>query len=191
MQIQLSLKKFFLSLIIFALSASAIVGIAIVLFGTFNETQGKVLLTTLTLGIISVAGLANSPLLRKQSYKYLAYTGYVLLTIAFISTVFTIWFTPYLPDNFFKLQLSIYILTFSVIQTSLIELISSKTMVTEISKDITIILIALLAALLVYLVFNMDKNLLELARIAGTIAILDVLGSIITPILNRFTPTND
>jgi len=54
----LNLKKFFLYLSIGSVALSAVIGIGVILLGNFGEFETKVLLTTMTVTITSILGLA-------------------------------------------------------------------------------------------------------------------------------------
>ena len=63
-------KRAFLYLLVASVALSAIIGIAVLIFGNFGDFEIKVLLTTLTVTVTSILGLAcGAPELLSQSHR--------------------------------------------------------------------------------------------------------------------------
>src|SRR5262249_13015643 len=98
-----TLKRYFIIAIIASLVASALLGILVVLLGGFGELEGKILASTLVIGILSVTSLAN---LRNFESPHPSYHRFAIVSIgcSFIALLFTlsmIWIgfehTPWKP----------------------------------------------------------------------------------------------
>lgn len=83
-------KKYFLISLIAALGLSALVGIYIFLFGDAEETEMRILTTTLAIGVFSLLGLSCATLQNREGLRWLSITGVIIPIIAFIITVYGI-----------------------------------------------------------------------------------------------------
>ena len=80
----MDLKKILLTVLIASLSFSGIVGILIFLFSKFGTLEARVLLTTISIGGFSMAGLCSSLLFEKQKCVPFAITGMSIDFIGFL-----------------------------------------------------------------------------------------------------------
>lgn len=180
-----NLKFVFWTSLIASLVVSALIAILVFLFGDFGETEIKLLLTTLTVGGYSLTGLCSSALYDKRKNVSLVFSGFLVSILGFIITVGAIWKIIDFVD-IWRLVAIFSILAFSIAHSSLILLICSEKRIISISKIAMIIFILIIAIMLIYLVlagFNgVDKFYY---RLLGVFAVLDVLGTILTPILKK------
>jgi hypothetical protein len=184
----MELKKTFLLSMIGSLSLSALIGIIIFLFGEFFGIQGKILLSTLTLAGTSLIGLCCSLLYEKNGkYKLLALGGICTTIIGFIWTITLIWTFSFSHDFelLFKGFFILLIISFSIAHSSLLLIINSNEKIVRKVLFTTLIFISIVAAMLIILVF-FDVDFDFYYRLLGVFAILDVLGTLTTPILNKF-----
>lgn len=181
-------KKIFLSLVIASLSAAALAGIVIFLLGRFGETEVKILLTTLFLGLYSLTALCCATLYEKQKAIPVALVGMLVSAGALIVVLMTIWTTKYLfdNDNEIKMALSLGVAAFSFGHAALLLLPSIDHRIVAILRYFTLGLIAVVACMLIFLIVYADGADNELfLRLLGVFAILDALGTIVTPIAMR------
>jgi hypothetical protein len=87
----LNLKKFFLYLLIASVAFSALLGIGVILFGDFGETESKILLTTLIVTITSILGLACGAYLETKRGRILPVGGIFLAILSAILWAIFIW----------------------------------------------------------------------------------------------------
>ncbi|MBS3128062.1 hypothetical protein J4410_02865 [Candidatus Woesearchaeota archaeon] len=185
MKKKVNFKKTFLITLIVSLSISALIGIFVFLFGDFGETEFRLLMTTLTIGGYSLTGLCCSVLYEKRKFSILALSGMILSVIGFLFTVLVIWEAIGLEDSWKTLMICI-ILAFSTAQSCLLLLVNPEKTLVKGSLSATIIFISIVALMLIKLVLNeFDDASESYFRILGVFAILDVLGTIVTPILNK------
>lgn len=190
MEQNFNLKKTFLISMIVSLSISALIGIFIFLFGDFGETEARMLLTTLTIGGYSLTGLYCSTLYEKKRAISLAFSGMAVSILGFLYTVLVIWEIIDLDilDNF-KPLLMFIILAFSLAHSCLLLLIKSEKPIIKNSLFATVGFIGIVALMLILLVFEAIDDPEEFYfRLLGVFAILDVLGTIVVPILNKVYP---
>lgn len=185
MEQNFNFKKTFLITMIVSLSISALIGIFVFLFGDFGETEEKLLLTTLTIGGYSLTGLCCSVLYEKRKFTTLALSGMVISIIGFLYTVLVIWEAIDLDDSW-KVLIIFIVLAASTAHASLLLLIKTEKSLVNSALLATIIFISIVAFMLIILVLNEFDDVGEFYfRLLGVFAILDVLGTIVTPILNK------
>jgi len=184
MKLNHSFKTLFLMGFIVSLCATAIVGIWIFLFGTFGDLEGRLLFTTITIGAYSLTALCNSALFGRQRVELVGYLGIAISIAGFLYTTLVIW-------DFFDIGYSwkgIFIfafLAFSLAHTSLLMLVYLRNYLVMSVLSATICSILIVAGMLIFLVVY-EKDIPEVYfRVLGVFAILDVFGTIMTPILSK------
>lgn len=192
-------KKSFLMTMIISLTISAFIGIIIFLFGSFGDTEFRILLTTLSLAGFSLAGLCCSLLYEKRKYIKFSMFAIGSIILGFLFSILLIWEFVY----FFRwgleltiwaeLFLTLLVLSFSFAHMSLILLINVKKKLDKYLLYLTLLFIAIVASMLIYLIFRIGINEPgELFfRLLGVFAILNVLGTIVTPMLNKIYTYED
>ena len=180
-------KRTFLLTMIVSLSISALIGIIIFLFGNFGETEGRLLMTTLTVGGYSLTGLCCSVLFERRTYTGLAVAGMALSVLGFLFTLLVIWEALDMESEYTWKGLFLFlILAFSSAHASLLLLIRSDSGIVKGVLAATIVFIAVVAGMLVWFTFTgFDIEEEFFYRLLGVFAILDVLGTIVTPILHK------
>ena len=68
-------RKLFLYTLIASVALCALIGIAVMLFGEFGEFETKVLLTTFTVAVTSILGLACGAYYESRHARMLPFTG--------------------------------------------------------------------------------------------------------------------
>lgn len=178
-------KKAFLVAMIVSLSISALIGILVFLFGNFGDTEFKLLMTTLAIGGYSLTGLCCSILYERKSALILAIFGMAVAIIGFLYTVLSIWELINFK-NVFETLIIFIIITASTAHASLLLLIKyNKSSIKNVLFG-TLTFIFIVALMLIMLVLN-DKHHIDefYYRLLGVVAILDVLGTIVAPVLNK------
>ncbi len=183
-------KKIFLITLIISLSISALLGIIIFLIGEFGHTQTRILLTTLTIGGFSLTGLCCATLLDRKRFSIFAIIGMIISVLGFLFTTSLIWeIIDWDSSNVIsRTVIIVIVLAFSTAHASLLLLIKSDKTLVNVSLSTTLLFLSLVALELIILVINEFGNVENVWwRILGVFAILDVLGTIVTPILLKVT----
>lgn len=179
-----TLTKFFLYATIGAIVISALLGAGLLLFGAFNEMTLKILLTTLTLGAVSLLGLVSG----NNENKLIKYAGIGSSVIAGVLWIILIWKWS-LMDNetMVRFAVIISIIAFGFAHASILSKSSSKDKIVIGLFWLLIALILGVAGMLIYAI--MQQQIFNVGmtfwRILGALAVLDVAGSIALPIVNK------
>lgn len=179
------MKKVFLVSLIASLSVSALVAILIFLIGNFGETEARLLFTTLSIGGYSITGLCSAALYDKRKYTGFALLGIVIAVIGFLVTVGGIWEIIDF-DTTWKAVAVCAILSLSIAHASLLLLAKSENGLVKSLLYATIVFIVVVAGMLIHLIV-LDFNAVGeyYYRLLGVFAVVDVLGTILVPILRR------
>ena len=181
-------KKFFLRTFIAALSVSALIGIIIFLFGDFGETEAKLLGTTLAIGGFSITALGCSTIHEQDEFRAFSLIGMLISVFGFLFTVCAIW-ALFDSDHKWVAQtvFTFIILSVSTAHGSLLLQIKAKSKLIRNALIATIVFISIVTAMLIKATINDFEDSDFFFRLLGVFAILDVLGTITTPILNKIT----
>lgn len=176
--------------IIVSLSVTALIGIFALLFGTFNEVQGRIMLTTGLIGVVSILALCDLAGL-DRGFRWVCVAGLSLVAVTLLAGLYLIW-----KDWEAGTDAEIVWKTFglagfaavSAAHASLLLLLGGRTNpVVRFGLWVTLGLIAVLYLLLAALIVtNGDVGSESYARLIGTVAILDVLGTIVVPVVALF-----
>ena len=181
-------KKFFLRTFIVALSVSALIGIIIFLIGDFGETEVKVLSTTLAIGGFSITALGCSTIHERDEFRAFSLIGMLISVFGFLFTVSAIWVLFESNHNWVGQALFTFIiLAVSTAHSALLLQIRAKTKNIKYFLIATIICISIVGLMLIKTTINNFGESDIFFRLLGVFAILDVLGTIATPILNKIT----
>ena len=180
------LKRIFLITMIISLSISALIGIIMFLIGDFGKVQTRILLTTLTIGGFSLAGLCSSVLYDKERAKIFAIIGMIFSFIGFLFITMMVWEMFDLEDSW-RLGLTLILLSFTFAHVSLLLLIESDRTIVKASLWATLSFITIVALSLLLALWEIIDIEDFAVRWFGVFVILDALGTIITPIINKVT----
>jgi len=176
-------KKTFLITMIISLCISAIVGIFLFLFGNFGEIEIKILLTTLIIGGYSLTGLCCSILYEKRRFIPLALLGIIISVSSFLYTIMMIWELINISE--YKILIILIVLAVSTAHSCLILLIKSEKLVVNGVLLSVIILNSIIALMLIIFIIYDRNEFYFYYRLLGVFSILDILGTIVAPILNK------
>jgi hypothetical protein len=179
------IKNLFLKGLIISLSASGLIGIFIFLFGEFGDTEVKLLMTTLSVGICSLTGLCCASIYSSAKYRKFSMLGIATAGLCFLFSLAAIWSNPKDIQVVWKIQLTILVLSITFAHISLLLNIKPTKKLVKFILIFTLLFISIVAAMLLLLIFGGFEDTDFFFRLLGVFAILDVLGTIITPILNR------
>lgn len=187
------LKIWLISGIVGSLVMGAIVGIYGVMFGSIDDTSWRILATTLAIGITSLTGLANTRHLESfhARFRIFAWLSIGCSIVALCLLLTLIWldfdYGPWEATGIFA------VLAFSTAHISL--LLPTRPLPTWLGTLIgcTVLCVAVVASLLIALIGVEDfadrvGSDGIFWRFLGVLAILDVLGTIVIPIMSRLAP---
>ncbi len=175
------LIRIFLWVLIFSLVASGLVGIAVFLFADFNPREMKILFSTLDIGACSLAGLCCATIFETR-YRWFSIFGIAIVIVTMGLLLYTIWWWERLEN--FNLVLTSVIFSATCSHIALTLLTKNPTRLVSWVLGFTVFSIALLGIMLTVMVWY--DNVSELFyRLLGVCGILDVLGTIISPIISR------
>lgn len=179
-------------LTIASFSIAALLGvIALIGGGEFGDTQVRVLLTTLLVGVVSIAVLCYLSTGGTPFQAVGAFGGLVVL-VPLVTAMLMIWGdTDNVSDGVLKTFGVGSIVAGTVAQVCLLlALAARKGRTIKILLGLTLVVATLLAVILSVLVLGAEAGD-ALARIIGIIAIFDVLGTIVVAALSKFGPERD
>ncbi|KQO99778.1 hypothetical protein [Leifsonia sp. Leaf264] len=176
--------------IVVSFSITALVGILSLLVGSLGDVQWRILSTTSLVGTFSVLALCHLAVVA-GAYRWIAAAGLLVSALALLIGLGMIW----APDDWgFRSTLGwqsfgiTAILAVSAAHANLLLILGRRRRaVVRIGLWVTIGLIALLATLLVLEIateWGISSD--GFTRLIGTVAILDVLGTVVVPVLAIF-----
>jgi len=186
---KLNTKKLFLYLFLASIAASALVGIAILIFGSFGDLEMRVLLTALTITVTSILGLACGAFIEAGRGRVIPVVGIILALISAVMWMWVIWPDGRRGDIFVRMLLSITILSAACSHVSLLSLakLDNRFSWVRVAAHTTI---WPLAGILVFLIW--DSHLIgeEMSgRVTGVVSILVGVVTLMTPIFHWLSRT--
>ncbi|MBV9214556.1 MAG: hypothetical protein JO053_00120 [Acidobacteria bacterium] len=180
----MNLRRLFLYTFVGSVCASALIGIGILIFGSFGELEVKVLLTALTVTVTSILGLACGAYFEARGARILPLIGITLAAIAAVMWMFVIWADSNQGDYFVRGLLSITVIATACSHISLLSLarLDPRFFWLRIAAHATV---WPLAALIVFLIW--DSNLIGeeiTGRVTGVLAILVGVTTLLTPLFH-------
>jgi hypothetical protein len=186
-----SIKRLLLYLFIGTLVLAALVGIYVLLFGTFGRTEEKILLTTLSISYFSVTSLACAAVLERRRYPLLSIPGLAVSIVGFAIFLASLWAGWLDHDPITKITIILAIFSFSFAQACLLSLVSLERRAIWVFYAAVAAILALAVIISAMIVRDQGDWLL---RFAGAVGIVDGCLSLCIPVLHRLggsgnTPT--
>lgn len=160
-----------------------LLGAGFFLFGSFGEIQGKILATVFSLAIFSLLGMVSAGRLNSKQ-KNLAIAGVASSVLAAGLVQFLIWGGIDFDNDIIKIIMILSIISFAVAHSLLVWAKSKKGLQTLVMYA-TLILIAVVAAMLIYVVIIEGEVSQVFWRVFGFVAVLDVVGTIVVGLMRR------
>jgi hypothetical protein len=179
--------------IIVSFSGAAVVGIIALLGGDFGETQGKILLTTVLFGAFSITALCHLAI-ADRAMRFVAGFGLLASGVALVTGLVLIWrnWADAGFEDWLRVFLPAGIIAVSFAHANLLLLLAGRRRAAiRWGLAATLLAIAVVAVMLILPVVTdgdipgPDSGDLYW-RIFGVIAILDVLGTVVVPVLALF-----
>jgi hypothetical protein len=191
MELGFDLRKVFLISLVTSLTIGSLIGIFIFLFGELGDIEVKILLTTVSVGGFSLAGLVSSVSYEKHLYKTFSLISIITAVSGFSVMILTIWEILSFGDVW-KIALVLTIFSVALAHISISLFMKTDKPIVNAAATSTIVAISIVAGMLVYLVLSEVSGFGEFYfRLLGVFVILDVLGTIVTPILSKLNSGNE
>ena len=174
-----------------SLIVSALIGIYIFLVGTFGETQQKLLLTVVLIGIFSIFGLANSISLKRTWMFPLCILGIFASGVSLLLLVLSIWELLDVHQTIVKVTFTFIVVSFTCAHVSLLSIMRISGVICRMWQIISEIIPIIVGVMIVGVIweFLIVDNDGIFFRTLGVAIILDVLASIgifpLSNIMNR------
>ena len=187
-------RRAIVTVTIVSFTVAALLGVLALLGGDFGDTQVRVLLTTVTVGVVSIAVLcylstAGTP------FQVVGALGGAAVLVPLGAALVLIWAEDQLGSNddaFFQAFGVGAVVAGTLAQACLLLAIAyRKSPVVRVLLAVTLVLAGLLAAILSGLILGAEAEGDVVARAIGVIAILDVLGTVVVAALGKFGPGPD
>jgi len=195
---QTNWKRIFLVCLIVSLSAAALLAIGVFIIGSpFGRIEERILFTSLLAGACSLTGLSNAVLHSQDRKSLLALSGMGVSLAAFSINVLSAWDIAGLGwDIFstsrmsFKLCATLLILAITSAQASLLGAAhKGENPPVRTSLKATLFFIGVVTVMLLAMIFEFHFAMTDIfKRALGVFAVLDALGTLVTPLLKWVVP---
>lgn len=183
----MNLKRLFLYLLIGSVAFSAVVGIGVILFGNFGDLEVRVLMTTLTVTVTSILGLACGAYYESGRGRTLPLAGIVFTIVAALMTFLIIW--NVLDENkiFIKSTTTMMLLAVSASHLSLLSIARLDRRFAW-SRIAAFVCVSLLAGILLFIMwFEPEGDSDIVSRTIGVLSILIASITVITPVFHKLS----
>lgn len=183
----MDLKRLFLVTLVLSVVVSAAIGIVVILIGNFGEFETKVLLTTLTITVTSILGLACGAYLETGRGRTLPSAGIVLDIVSAVMWIILIWQVRIENDTYIKSLMSATLFAASCSHISLLSLARLERKFIW-SRYAAHVAIWALTAFLLYFIWtngNIDEDLM--GRVIGVLGIIIAALTVITPVFHKLS----
>lgn len=179
--------------IIVSFSLAALVGIIALLSGEFGETQGKIILTTLLLGATSITALCHLAI-ADRAMRVVGFVGLGASTVALGTGLVLIWrdWFDSSSEDWFRVFAIASIAAVSLAHANLLLLLAGRRRrLIRIGLLVTLVMIAAVAIMPSLVIatngdFPGPENEEWYWRLFGVVGILDVLGTVVVPVMAIF-----
>lgn len=181
----MNLKKLFLYASIASVAVSALIGIGVMIFGSFGEFETKVLLTAMTVTITSILGLACGACLEAGKGRVIPTAGIMFAVISAVLWMIMIWST-FKPENDLFVR-SVMSATLIATSCSLVSLLSLATLDKRFmwSRWLAHASVWSLTALILWIIWgDIDPSDSWIARTMGVLSIIIAAVTVVTPVFH-------
>jgi len=179
--------------IVISFSLAALVGIIALLGGDFGETQGKIILTTLLMGATSITALCHLAI-ADRAMRLVGFVGLAASAVALVSGVVLIWrdWNDSAFEDWLKVFATASIVAVSFAHANLLLLLAGRRRrVIRVGLMVTLVMIAAVAIMIILPIVS-EGQIPGVAnedwywRLFGVVGILDVLGTVVVPVMAIF-----
>ncbi|PYS87144.1 MAG: hypothetical protein DMF62_13350 [Acidobacteria bacterium] len=180
-------KRIFLYLLIGSVAISAVVAIGVVLFGNFGNFEVRVMMTTLTVTVTSILGLACGAYLESRRGRTVPIAGIALSIAAALMTFLIIWNVYDRSETFIKATGSVTLLALCCSHLSLLSLARLDKRFAW-SQMLAFVAVWLLATILLYLIWFEPAGESDLIfRMIGILSIVIAAVTVMTPVFHKLS----
>jgi hypothetical protein len=178
-------------LLIGSVSLSALIGIGVLLLGDFGNFEVRVMMTTLTVTVTSILGLACGAYLETGRGKTMPIAGIVFSIAAAVMTFLIIWNVFDRWEDFIKATGTATLLALCCSHLSLLSLARLDKRFAW-SRIAAFVCVWLLAAILLYLMWWEPEGDSDLVfRVIGILSILIAAVTVVTPVFHKLSAGDD
>lgn len=186
----MNLKRLFLYLLIASVAVSAAMGIGVLLIGEFGELSTRVLMTTMTVTVTSILGLACGAYYESGRGRHLPLAGIVFSIVAALMTFLIIWDVLDENKTFTKATVTMMMLAVSCSHLSLLSIARLDRRFAW-SRIAAFVFVTLLNAILLFILwFEPESQGDIVSRVIGVLSILIASITVMTPVFHKLSSTN-
>ena len=178
-------KRVFLYLFIASVTVSALIGIGVVLLGGFGDLEIRVLLTTLTITLTSIFGLACGAYLERENV-HLPVAGIIFSVISASLWLIVIWRQGAPSESYMKTTMTLSILAYASSHLSLLSLARVEKRFVWI-RPVAHFLIWSLGGFAIFILWAEPKDYELVSRVMGVLAILVAVVTLVTPVFHKLS----
>jgi len=183
----MNLRKIFLYLLIISVAVSALLGIVVIIFGSFGEFATRVLMTTFTITLTSILGLACGAYLELRGAKTLPYAGIFSSLVAAALAIFMIWFDENNVAAIWKTGATAAILATACGHLSLISIATLDKRFLW-SRYVIYSSVAILVSIFLWILWLEPESSSDIvSRIIGVLSIVVAALTVITPVFHKLS----
>ena len=181
----MSPKKVFLYLFIASVSVSALIGVGVILFGSFGDLEIRVLITTITITTTSIFGLACGAYLERRKVP-LPVAGIILAVTSAFLWLIVIWRQGTPSEWYIKSTTTLTLLAYASAHLSLLSLarLDKKFAWIHLAANF---LIWSLAGFAIFIVWGEPSDYELVSRVMGVLAILVAVVTLVTPVFHKLS----
>ncbi|CAN5372031.1 hypothetical protein BH10ACI3_BH10ACI3_24950 [soil metagenome] len=185
----MNLRKIFLYILIASVAICAVMGIGVILFGTFGEFEQKILGTTFTITCTSILGLACGAYYESKGAKALPFAGISFAMISAVMVIILIWRHSDPGDVFAKSTVTATMLAATCSLLSLISLAKLDGRFAW-SRYLAIFASIALDGILLWLLWYEPQGESEIvSRTIGVLSIVIASVTVVTPVFHKLSRT--
>ena len=188
---RLDLRRTFLYLLIASVAVSALFAISVILFGDFGNFEVRVMMTTLTITVTSIIGLACGAAIEAGKARILPFTGIAAAALSALALFLIIW--NVLDENEVFIKSTVTAVTVSIVCSHL-SLLALARLDSRFrwSWPAAFVLDWLLAGILLFLMwFEPEGDSGIVFRVIAVLSILIGAVTVMTPIFHKLSGPDD
>jgi hypothetical protein len=183
----MNLKKIFLYTLITSVAVSAVLGIGVILFGSFGELESRVLLTTFTIACTSILGLACGAYYESKQARNLPLAGILFSLVAAALCIYMIWIGDAGIEAIWKSAATTTLLATACGHLSLVSLATLDTRFNW-SRQTIYLCVSILVVIVLYILwFEPDSSSDLVSRILGVLSIVIAALTVVTPVFHKLS----
>lgn len=185
----MNLKRIFLYTLIGSVAICALIGIGIILFGSFGELESRVLMTTFTITLTSILGLACGAYFEAKQAKILPFAGIIFSILAAILSIYLVWAGDHGVTAIWKMSATLAMLATACALLCLISLATLDIRFMWSRYTIYFCVTVLVGILLYILWLEPDSSGEIVSRIIGVLGIIIAALTVVTPVFHKLSDT--